>query len=84
MIEKYGIENVPVLLPNLSTHILRHSFATRLCESGVSVKTAQSILGHANFSTTMDIYVTVTEEMRNKGAELLEEYLSVMGRDNRA
>lgn len=82
LIEKYGIDNVPVLLPNLSTHILRHTFATRLCESGVNIKLAQSILGHADISTTMNIYVTVTEDMRNKGLQDLEDYLDIMDRND--
>ena len=55
ILEKYGADSDPVLLPQFSCHILRHTFATRLCESGANLKFIQSILGHADVSTTMNI-----------------------------
>ena len=56
ILEKYGADSDPVLLPHFSCHILRHTFATRLCESGINLKVIQSVLGHADVSTTMNIY----------------------------
>ena len=47
---------------SIGAHHLRHGTATLLFESGVDVYTAQHILGHANVSTTMEIYT----ELRNK------------------
>lgn len=38
-------------------HGLRHSFATRCIESGCDYKTISSILGHADISTTLNLYV---------------------------
>lgn len=58
ILEKYGADSDPVLLPQFSCHILRHTFATRLCESGANLKFIQSILGHADVSTTMNIYTS--------------------------
>ena len=78
LISKYGIDNVPALLPPISCHYLRHTFATRLCESGMNIKLVQEILGHADIATTMNIYVSVTEEMRSQGVDVLEKHLSVM------
>ncbi len=43
-------------------HSLRHTFATRCIENGVQPKTLQKILGHSTISTTMDLYVHVTDE----------------------
>lgn len=43
-------------------HSLRHTFATRCIENGVQPKTLQIILGHSTLSTTMDLYVHVTDE----------------------
>lgn len=64
----------PVLLPKFSCHSLRHTFTTRLCESGVNVKVIQDVLGHADISTTMDIYVDVTKDMKQKEFNVLGEY----------
>lgn len=45
-------------------HQLRHSFATMLFECDVSAKDAQDILGHAQLSTTMDIYTHIRDSRR--------------------
>ncbi len=66
ILERVGIESDPVLLPDFSCHNLRHTFATRLCESGINLKVIQDVLGHADVKTTMNIYVDVTKEMKKK------------------
>lgn len=61
-----------VLLPNFSSHTLRHTFTTRLCESGMNMKLIQDILGHSDISTTMDIYAHVTREGRADSQRIME------------
>lgn len=63
----------------LTAHQLRHGAATVMFESGVDVYSAQRILGHANVSTTMEIYTELRDAQLAKSVESLnkgfEKYL---------
>ena len=43
-------------------HSMRHTYATRLFENDVPIKTVQSLMGHNDITTTMNIYTHVTPE----------------------
>lgn len=62
----------------LSMHVLRHTFATRCIEAGMNPKTLQHILGHSNISTTLDLYVHVTDNEKRRQIEMTEQYLNVI------
>lgn len=53
-------------IPDLKFHGLRHSFATRCIESKCDYKTVSVILGHANISTTLNLYVHPNMEQKKK------------------
>lgn len=70
------------LLPRFSCHSLRHTFATRLCEAGVNIKVIQDVLGHADFSTTMNIYTDATKDLKQSEFQSFEEFLKTDKNDN--
>ena len=67
----------PLLLPYFSCHILRHTFATRLCEQETNLKVIQSIMGHRNIETTMDIYAEATDKKKKESFENLSVKLDI-------
>jgi integrase len=59
----------------VSAHQLRHSFATMLFESDIDPQDAMDILGHAQLSTTREIYTHIRESRRKVIADRLNEKL---------
>ena len=57
----------------VTPHQIRHGYATALFESGIDPKTAQALLGHAQLSTTMDIYTHVYADKLKAAAEQMNK-----------
>ncbi len=68
LLKKHGIREINV-------HGLRHTFATRALESGMSVKTLSKILGHSNVGFTLDTYAHVTENLKVEAISEMQHFL---------
>ncbi len=55
---------------------LRHAYALILYRAGIDPKTMQYLLGHADFSTTMNIYTQFSKEKNMEAAEYINSFMN--------
>lgn len=76
----YSLEPVAAwvkLSGHFSVHNLRHTFCTRFCENETNIKVIQDIMGHADISTTMNIYAEATESKKKESFDNLEGKIKI-------
>ena len=66
---------VQAIDPNITPHMLRHTYATILYDSSVDVKSAQLFLGHADIQTTLGIYTHLSEQKQGEAVARLNGHL---------
>ena len=64
----------------VSIHSFRHFNATLLINTGVDVKTVQHCLGHAQASTTLNIYAHLFIESQAKASEAIANNFSLISK----
>ena len=60
-------------IKHYSFHSLRHTFATRLLENGVDVKTISELMGHSSPIITLNRYVHTNIDNKRKAVEKLKK-----------
>ena len=62
-------------ITQITFHGLRHTYATRLFELGVQIKTVQKLMGHTDIQTTMNIYTHVMKNVIDDAVQNLNTIL---------
>ena len=58
----------------ITSHMLRHTYATILYDAGVDVKTAQKWLGHSDVAVTLGIYTDLSDKKETDSTDKLKAY----------
>ncbi len=66
--------NLGIFEKGLSTHSLRHTFATRCIESGMQAIVLSKLLGHSDVRVTLNTYVKIFNEYQAKASKEVELY----------
>lgn len=77
IIKKYNatIKENSFKLPSIPLHGLRHTSATLLISENIDVRTVSARLGHAQTSTTMNIYAHSLKKLDEKASSALDNLL---------
>lgn len=62
----------PIQLPNVTPHILRHTFCTNCINAGMNVKSVQYLMGHATSAMTLDVYADSNLDKVKQDMQLLD------------
>jgi integrase len=66
-------------IPYRNMHVLRHTFASLLAKNGASPKDLQSLLGHSDSYTSIQIYTHSYKEVQRKNTMLLDQEIFEKG-----
>ena len=68
---------------DINFHALRHTFATRALEAGMDIKVLSSILGHAQASTTLNLYAHALPDHKKASMEKMSNFYGSSLNENR-
>lgn len=65
-------------IERFTMHAFRDTFATRMIEAGVNPKTVQTLLGHARYAITMDLYAHTMDDTMREAMKETERLLQAI------
>ncbi len=78
IMQTYDIKDASIK-GNVTTHSLRHTYATRCIEGGMPPKVLQKLLGHTDIKVTLDTYSDVFESFQTENVEKVDNYMTDLG-----
>lgn len=73
---KFAPKKLPRVIPPITAHWLRHTFATMLYHAGVDVLTARDQLGHSDIKTTLNIYTHLDKIYKTNSMTKFDNYVT--------
>ena len=71
-IKSKGTVNGLSSFPHVHSHMLRHTFATRMREAGADIKATADIMGHTEVDLTINTYTDASNEFKRRELSLLD------------
>lgn len=71
-IKSKGTINGLTAFPHVHSHMLRHTFATRMREAGADIKATADIMGHNEVDITLNTYTDASKEFKKQEISLLD------------
>lgn len=62
----------------VTSHQLRHTYATLLFEADINEKDTQHLMGHADIATTKNIYTHIRKKRLQKTAQKINDYIEIV------
>ncbi len=74
VMSKFQPGGLPMVIPNITAHWLRHTFITNMFFAGISLMTAKEQAGHSDIKTTSEIYTHLSEEYKERDMNNLNNF----------
>lgn len=68
-------DKIEVLRKDVNTHMLRHTYATRCIEAGVTIEVLQTLMGHDKIETTINTYGHIYNYHKEKEKQKYLDYI---------
>ena len=63
----------------ITAHSLRHTYATRCIEGGMSAKVLQTLLGHTDVRVTLNTYCNAFDQFQSENISKVDSYMQNLG-----
>lgn len=61
-------------MPNITSHVCRHTYCSNMAKSGMNPKTMQYLMGHSDISVTMNVYTHIGFDDAEEELKRMEEF----------